>query len=50
MLGTGARFYDNLYVATLFDPDNGDCTVTVEFITDEGVKQIITGDVVWDEE
>lgn len=49
MLATGARFADNLYINTSFDPDNGDCNVTVEFITDEGEKQYITGSVTWDE-
>lgn len=49
MLEMGARFANNLYVKTSFDPDNGDCTVTVELITGEGVVQILTGEVTWDE-
>lgn len=49
MLEMGARFTDRLYVKTSVDPDNGDCDVTVEFITDEGVVQTRTGTVTWDE-
>lgn len=50
MLEVGARFVNNLYVKTSFDPSNGDTTVEVEIITNEGVKQTITGMVVWDED
>ena len=49
MLEMGARFNNNLYVRTSFNPDNGNCSVIVEFKTDEGVVQTITGDVTWDE-
>jgi len=49
MLATGARFADNLYIYTSFDPDNGDCDVTVEFITDEGAKQTLHGTVTWED-
>ena len=49
MLEMGARFAKDLYVKTAFDPDNGDCTVTVEVITEEGVVQTRAGEVTWDE-
>ena len=48
MLEMGARFANDLYVHTAFDPDNGDCVVTVEAVI-EDEKRIITGEVVWDD-
>lgn len=49
MLEGGCRFADNLYINTSFDPDDGTCIVSVEFITGEGVKQTMTGAVEWDD-
>lgn len=49
MVEMGARFAKDLYVKTAFDPAEGDCTVTVEVITEEGVVQTHTGEVTWDE-
>ena len=49
MLETGTRLKNNFYVKTAFDPDTGDCYVTVEFKTNEGVEHIMTGQVTWDE-
>lgn len=48
-MDAGIRFANNLYVRFTLNPDNGDIDVVVEFITDEGVKHIIPGSVVWDE-
>lgn len=48
MLETGARFTNDLYIKTSFDPSDGTCVVTVEIIT-EGVTQTLTGAVTWDE-
>lgn len=48
MLEMGARFTNDLYVKTSFDPSDGTCTVEVEIIT-EGVKHVINGTVTWDE-
>lgn len=49
MCNGGIRFFPNLWVGFILDESNGDMTVELELITDEGVKQIITGAVVWDE-
>lgn len=49
MLEVGARFTNQLYAKLSMDPDNGDAAVTVEIITNEGVKNTLTGEVVWDE-
>ena len=49
MLEMGARFTNRLYVKLSFDPDNGDCDVAVEYITDAGEIQTMTGEVTWDE-
>ena len=49
MLETGARFTNKLYIKTSFDPDNGDCNVAVEYITDEGVVVTMAGTVTWDD-
>lgn len=48
-MDAGIRFASNLYVRFTLDPDNGTIDVMLEFITDEGVKNVITGSVVWDE-
>lgn len=45
----GARFANNFYVILSIDPDDGTCNVTVETITAEGVKNVATGSVTWDE-
>ena len=50
MVEVGARFTNNLYAKLMLDPDNGDAAVELEIITNEGVKQTITGTVVWDED
>ena len=49
MLEMGTRFTNRFYVKTSIDPDNGDCYVEVEIITDEGAVRTITGQVIWDE-
>lgn len=49
MYEMGARFANNFYVKTSIDPDSGDCYVVVEMITDEGVVQTVSGQVIWDE-
>lgn len=49
MLEMGARFTNRLHIKVSFDPDNGDCGVTCEFITNEGEVTIMTGEVTWDE-
>lgn len=48
MLEMGARFTNNLYIKTSFDPDAGTCRVTVEAVNN-GEKVVMTGDVTWDE-
>ena len=48
-MDAGIRFASNLYVRFTLDPDTGTMDVVVELITDEGVKNVITGSVVWDE-
>ena len=49
MYAGGIRFNENFYVSFSIDPDNGNMTVAIEMIDDEGTKHIITGAVVWDE-
>ena len=49
MVEMGARFANNLYVKTSLDETDGTCTVEVETITEEGVVNVITGEVTWDE-
>ena len=50
MVEVGARFANNLYAKLMLDPDNGGAAVEVEIITNEGVKNVLTGTVVWDED
>lgn len=50
MVECGARFVNNFYAKLSIDLDNADATVELEIITNEGVKQTITGAVVWDED
>ena len=50
MVEVGARFANNLYAKLTLDPDNGDAAVEVEVITNEGVKKVLTGAVVWDDD
>lgn len=45
----GGRYTDKLYVSTTVDLDNADTAVDVEFITDEGVKQLRHGTVTWED-
>ena len=49
MLEMGARFTNVLYIKVSFDPDNGDCGVTVETVDNDGEPITITGTVTWDE-
>ena len=49
MYEAGVRFENGMYVAFVLDGSNGDMSVTVEIIDNEGHKQIVTGGVVWDE-
>lgn len=48
MLETGARFSNEFYIKTSFDPEDGNCTVTVEEVV-EGEPAVKTGSVTWDE-
>ena len=48
MKDAGIRFDENLYVRFSLDPSNGDMVVAVE-VTIEGVTNVVTGAVVWDE-
>lgn len=49
MVETGARFNDNFYIKIAVDPEDRDETaVTVETIVD-GVTEVMTGTVTWDE-
>lgn len=48
MLEMGARFTNDLYIKTSFDPDDTSCTVTVEYVH-EGEPAVMTGEVTWDE-
>ena len=50
MLEVGARFANNLYAKLSLDMDNAVGAVTLEIITDAGVVQTVTGEVVWDED
>lgn len=45
----GIRFTRYMYVRFNLDPDTGDMDVLIEFITNEGEKQEVTGSVVWEE-
>lgn len=45
----GIRFNSRLYVKFTLDPDQGAMDVVVEIIDNDGVAQVITGSVVWDE-
>lgn len=47
--GSGTRYSNNFYVQTVIDPDNGNCAVFIETVTDEGEKVFANGEVVWDE-
>lgn len=49
MKEAGIRFDPKLYVAFQLDPDQGDMFVSVEIRNDDGVLQVITGTVTWDE-
>ena len=48
MFAGGIRFNEDYYVGFSIDPDNGDMTVAVETIDNEGSEQIVTGAVEWD--
>ena len=48
MLSFGARFSEDMYIKTDFDPDSGDCVVTVETVIDDTLVTI-AGEVVWDD-
>ena len=48
-MDAGIRINRNAHVSFSLDLDTGDMDVIVTLITDEGVEQVVTGSVVWDE-
>ena len=49
MVETGARFNDNFYIKIAIDPeDTTETAVTLETTVD-GVTEVMTGTVTWDE-
>ena len=49
MCDGGMRFFPGLWVGFTLDENSGDMAVEVHLTTNEGVTQVITGSVVWDE-
>lgn len=49
MYEIGTRFNKDFYIKTSIDPTSGECSVMVEVTNNEGVTEVVTGTVVWDE-
>lgn len=49
MLEVGARFSNDIYILTAFDPSDGTCSVRAELVI-EDTPVVMTGSVTWDED
>lgn len=49
MYEAGVRFENGVYVAFTIDISNGNMSVMVELVDNEGDKRTATGSVTWDE-